>query len=148
MVTFSWLHIVVAWQVLPCDFAFFFILLKINLLATTWWASRVVARKKILHYHHLYIDRPDPIAFMPDEVDTSGRIYDDFLRLLFVGDIPCLPECVFSTILTGPLYIPFCVYHVHKRQMTWDHFETFIDWTVHHSSRVKISWFSSFFIRL
>ncbi len=72
-------------------FRVFFILLKINLLPTTWWASRVVARKKILYYHHLYIDRPDPIAFMSDEVDTSGRIYDDFLRLLFVDDIPYLP---------------------------------------------------------
>jgi hypothetical protein len=32
---------------------------------------------------NLYIDRPEPIAFMPVAVDTSGRIYDDFLRLLF-----------------------------------------------------------------
>jgi hypothetical protein len=44
---------------------------------------KVVARKKIIHYHQLYIDRPEPIAFMPVAVDTSGRIYDDFLRLLF-----------------------------------------------------------------
>jgi hypothetical protein len=47
-------------------------------------ALRVAARKKILHYRQLYIDRPDPIAFMPLPVDTSGRIYDDFLRLLFL----------------------------------------------------------------
>jgi hypothetical protein len=45
---------------------------------------RVVTRKKILHYRQLYIDRPDPIAFMPVVVDTLGRIYDDFLRLLFL----------------------------------------------------------------
>ena len=45
---------------------------------------RAVTRKKILHYHQLYIDRPEPIAFMPVSVDTSGRIYDDFLRLLFL----------------------------------------------------------------
>ena len=45
---------------------------------------KVVARKKIIHYHQLYIDRPDPIAFMPVEVDTSVCIYDDFLRLLFL----------------------------------------------------------------
>ena len=45
---------------------------------------KVVVRKKILHYHQLYIDRPDPIAFIPVAVDTSGRIYDDFLRLLFL----------------------------------------------------------------
>jgi hypothetical protein len=52
---------------------------------------KVVVRKKIIHYHQLYSDRPDPIVFMPVEVDTSGRIYDDFLRLLFLhahNDIP------------------------------------------------------------
>ena len=47
-------------------------------------ALRVVVRKKILHYHQLYLDRPDPIAFMPVAVDTSSLIYDDFLRLLFL----------------------------------------------------------------
>jgi hypothetical protein len=45
---------------------------------------RVVVRKKILHYRQLYIDHPDPITFMPVEVDTSDCIYDDFLRLLFL----------------------------------------------------------------
>ena len=47
-------------------------------------ALKVVARKKIIHYHQLYIDRPHPIVFMPVGVDTGGRIYDDFLRLLFL----------------------------------------------------------------
>ena len=47
-------------------------------------ALKVVARKKIIHYRQLYIDRPEPIAFMPVAVDTSDRIYDDFLRLLFL----------------------------------------------------------------
>ena len=47
-------------------------------------ALKVVARKKIIHYRPLYLDRPEPIAFMPVAVDTSGRIYDDFLRLLFL----------------------------------------------------------------
>ena len=47
-------------------------------------ALREVVRKKILHYRQLYIDRPEPIAFMPVVVDTSDRIYDDFLRLLFL----------------------------------------------------------------
>ncbi len=42
-------------------------------------------RKKIIHYRQLYIDRPEPIAFIPVAVDTSGRIYDDFLRLLIEG---------------------------------------------------------------
>ena len=49
---------------------------------------RVVDRKKIIHYRQLYIDRPDPIAFMPVAVDTSGRIYDDFLRLLLLHTSP------------------------------------------------------------
>ena len=47
---------------------------------------KVVTKKKIIHYHQLYIDRPDPIVFIPVAVDTSGRIYDDFLRLLFLYD--------------------------------------------------------------
>ncbi len=40
--------------------------------------------KKILHYLQLYIDHPELIVFMPVAVDTSDRIYDDFLRLLFL----------------------------------------------------------------
>ena len=47
-------------------------------------ALREVARAKIRHYRQLYINRPDPIAFMPVAVDTSGRVYDDFSRLLFL----------------------------------------------------------------
>jgi hypothetical protein len=47
-------------------------------------ALRESARIKIRHYRQLYINRPDPIAFMPVAVDTSGRIYDDFSRLLFL----------------------------------------------------------------
>ncbi len=44
---------------------------------------REVVRKKILHYHQLYIYRPDPIPFLPVTVDTTGRLYDDFSRLFF-----------------------------------------------------------------
>ncbi len=44
------------------------------------WKLKVVSRKKIIHYRQLYIDRSEPIAFMP-------VAYDDFLRLLF------LPAC-------------------------------------------------------
>jgi hypothetical protein len=47
-------------------------------------ALRTVARAKIRHYRQLYINRPEPIAFMPVAVDTAGRIYDDFSRLLFL----------------------------------------------------------------
>ncbi len=41
---------------------------------------------KIMHYRQTYLNRPNPIAFMPLTVDTSGRIYDDFSRLLFLHD--------------------------------------------------------------
>ncbi len=47
-------------------------------------APREVARKKILHFRQLYINRPDPIAFLPIAVDTTGRVYDDFSRLIFL----------------------------------------------------------------
>ncbi len=43
-------------------------------------------RDSVVHmciYHQLYINRPDPIAFLPAAVDTTGRLYDDFSRLLF-----------------------------------------------------------------
>ena len=43
-----------------------------------------MVRKKILHYRQLYINRPDPIGFLPVAVDTTGCIYDDFSRLLFL----------------------------------------------------------------
>ncbi len=43
-----------------------------------------VDRKKILHYRQLYINHPDPIVFLPAAVDTTGRLYDDFSRLLFL----------------------------------------------------------------
>ena len=32
----------------------------------------------------ILFNRLDPIAFLPVAVDTSSRIYDDFLRLLFL----------------------------------------------------------------
>jgi hypothetical protein len=38
---------------------------------------RTVVRAKIHHYRQLYINRPEPIAFMPVAVDTVGRIYED-----------------------------------------------------------------------
>ncbi len=45
---------------------------------------REMARKKILHYRQLYLNRPEPITFLPVAVDTTGRLYDDFSRLLFL----------------------------------------------------------------
>jgi hypothetical protein len=47
-------------------------------------AIRAVTKKKILHYRQLYSNRSDPIPFIPLPFDTSGRIYDDFNRLLFL----------------------------------------------------------------
>jgi hypothetical protein len=41
-------------------------------------------RAKIIHYRQLYLNRPDPIAFLPVTVDTSDHIYDDFSQLLFL----------------------------------------------------------------
>ncbi len=43
-----------------------------------------VAKIKIRHYRNLYLNRPDPIAFIPLTVDTTGRMYDEFIRLLFL----------------------------------------------------------------
>jgi hypothetical protein len=47
-------------------------------------ALREVTRTKILQYRQLYLNRPDPITFLPATVDTTGRVYDDFSRLLFL----------------------------------------------------------------
>jgi hypothetical protein len=47
-------------------------------------ALRTVARAKIRHYRQLYINHPEPISFMTVAVDTTGRIYEDFSRLLFL----------------------------------------------------------------
>jgi hypothetical protein len=41
-------------------------------------------RMKIRHYRQIYTDRPDPIVFLPIAVRTSGRVYEDFPRLLFL----------------------------------------------------------------
>ncbi len=43
-----------------------------------------VVRIKIRHYRNLHLNRPDPIAFIPLAVDTTGRLYDEFIRLLFL----------------------------------------------------------------
>ena len=43
-----------------------------------------MVRIKIRHYRNLYLNHPDPIAFIPLAVDTTGRMYDEFIRLLFL----------------------------------------------------------------
>jgi hypothetical protein len=37
-----------------------------------------------MDYRQLYVDRTDPIVFLSVAVNTSGRVYDDFVRLLFL----------------------------------------------------------------
>jgi hypothetical protein len=32
----------------------------------------------------IYVDRPDPIVFLSITVSTSGHVYEDFVRLLFL----------------------------------------------------------------
>ena len=43
-----------------------------------------VTRIKIRHYRQLYEDRTDSIVFLAVVVSTSGRVYDDFVRLFFL----------------------------------------------------------------
>ncbi len=47
-------------------------------------ALKEVARIKIRHYRNLYLNHPEPITFIPLAVDTTGRMYDEFIRLLFL----------------------------------------------------------------
>ncbi len=42
------------------------------------------SRMKIRHYRQIYTDGPDPIAFLPITVNTSGHVYEDLARLLFL----------------------------------------------------------------
>jgi hypothetical protein len=41
-------------------------------------------RMKIRHYPQIYEDRSDPIVFLSITVSTSGRVYEDYARLLFL----------------------------------------------------------------
>jgi hypothetical protein len=47
-------------------------------------ALNKAVRKKIRYYRQVYVDRTDPIVFLPITVRTSGRVYEDFTRLLFL----------------------------------------------------------------
>ena len=49
-------------------------------------ALKEVARIKIRHYRNIYLNHPDPIAFIPLVVDTTGHLHDEFIRLLFLHD--------------------------------------------------------------
>ena len=37
-----------------------------------------------MHYRNVCLNRPDPITFIPLTVDTTGHLYDEFIRLLFL----------------------------------------------------------------
>jgi hypothetical protein len=52
--------------------------------------------------------------------DLSDRIWGVSIVMTLVVD--CLLGCVYPTILTGPPYIPFCLYHLPKRHMMCAHF--------------------------
>ena len=39
---------------------------------------------KIRSYRQIYADRPDPIVFLTITVNTSGSVYEDFVRMLFL----------------------------------------------------------------
>jgi len=47
-------------------------------------ARKEAARIKIRHYRRIYLDRGGSILFMPLAVNISGRLYDDFIRLLLL----------------------------------------------------------------
>ena len=51
----------------------FFILLEINYY--------LPVKIKIRHYRTLYLNHQDHIVFIPLTVDTTGHLYDDFIRL-------------------------------------------------------------------
>ena len=42
------------------------------------------ARTKNNHYLQNYAELPEPVVFMPVAASTSGRINEEFLRLLFL----------------------------------------------------------------
>jgi hypothetical protein len=47
-------------------------------------ALNKATRMKIRHYRQIYADRPDPIVFLTITVSTSGSVYEDFVRMLFL----------------------------------------------------------------
>ena len=49
-------------------------------------ALKTVVRIEIRYYRNLYLNRPDPMVFIPLTVDTTGQLYDDFIRFLFLHD--------------------------------------------------------------
>jgi hypothetical protein len=46
---------------------------------------KTVTTAKIIHYRQIYLNRPDPIVFMPLSVDTSDRIYFLYRLICLLG---------------------------------------------------------------
>jgi hypothetical protein len=76
-------------------------------------------RMKIRHYRQIYVDSPDPTVFLSITVNTSGHVYEDFTRLLFLhvyrepsiltGDLPEESE-QFGFLRASPLTRLFSFY--------------------------------------
>ena len=58
---------------------------RVQMVLLTDGTLQKVVRDKIRHYRQNYLNQPDPIVFIPVVVDTPGRIYDDFNRLLLLN---------------------------------------------------------------
>ncbi len=52
--------------------------------SSTWCTLNKTTRLKIRHYRQIYVDSPDPIVFLSITVSTSGHVYEDFTRILFL----------------------------------------------------------------
>jgi hypothetical protein len=63
---------------------------------------------KIRHYRQIYEDSPDPIVFLSITVSTSGRVHEDFTRLIF------LHVHREDSILTGELPEEWSGYYSHR----------------------------------
>ena len=55
---------------------------RIQWCSSAWRLEQ--ARKKIINYRRIYAELPESVVFMPVAVNTAGRIYEIFLRLLFL----------------------------------------------------------------
>ena len=47
-------------------------------------ALKEVTRIKIRHYRNVDLNHPDPITVIPLTVDTTERLYDEFIRHVFL----------------------------------------------------------------
>ena len=68
----------------PTFFFFNFLLWNFDGAPQVDGVLKNTVRSKIIHYLRLYEDRPDPVFFMSLVVNISVRLYDDFIRLIFL----------------------------------------------------------------